>query len=53
MKWSDEKFVVKVFNPNLCYLYYHDRLFKLNVETMPPTSISIVDHIKRAYYQCH
>ena len=40
-------------NPNLRHLYYHDRLFKLNVETMPPTSISIVDHIKRAYYQCH
>ena len=60
-KRSAEKFLVKVFNPKssvntfdeLRYLYYHDKLFKFNVETMPPTSISIVDHIKRAYYQCH
>ena len=61
MIWSAEQFLVKVFNPKssvntfdeLRYLYYHDKLFKFNVETMPPTSISIVDHIKRAYYQCH
>ena len=41
----------KIFD-RLRFEEYHKQAFKFDLEKIPPTSSSIINHIKRAYYQC-
>ena len=43
---------VESFN-NLRYIVYHKQSFGLDMVKLPPTSGSIVLHIKHAYLQCY
>ena len=58
---QDERFLVQCCAPKsackmfdeLRYQIYHKQAFKFDLEKIPATSSSIVNHIKRAYYQCY
>ena len=59
--YDSEKFLVKCISPksisdtfdDLRYEVYHDKKFKFDLVKFPPTSKTIKEHIKRAYFQCH
>ena len=56
-----EKFLVKCISSkseldnfdDIRYETYHDKKFRFDLERFPPTSETIKEHIKHAYFQCH